>query len=121
MSPAWGARVFLAQDKGLPIALIWNQGSYINSYYYIMTGAPHLEEAYKFKDFLCKAMPQAAVAMEIPYGPSNKKALDLIPDAQRKRLSTYPENLKVMFPLDGEWLGKHYDEINDRWQKFMIM
>ena len=28
--------------------------------------------------------------------------------------------MKVMWPLNGEWLGKHYDEINDRWQKFMI-
>lgn len=120
MAPAWNGRVLLAQDKGLPIALVWNQGSYIHSYLYILKGALHPEDAYQLINFCLKAKPQAEMVTEIPYGPSNKKALDLIPLAQRKRLPTYPDNMKVMWPLNGEWLGKNYDEINDRWQKFML-
>jgi putative spermidine/putrescine transport system substrate-binding protein len=120
MSSAWNGRVLAAQDKGLPIALTWSQGSFSPSFFLLPTGAPHPEEAHQFISFVSRPRPQADLAVEIPYGPTNKKALELVPMAQRKRLPTYPDNLKVMWPLNGEWLGKHYDQVNDRWQKFLI-
>jgi putative spermidine/putrescine transport system substrate-binding protein len=120
MAPAWNGRVLAAQDKGLPIGLTWNQGAFQPSYWYVLKGAHRPDEAYQFIDFTTRPKPQADLALEIPYGPTNKNALELVPIAQRKRLPTYSENLKVMWPLNGEWLGKHYDEVNDRWQKFLL-
>ncbi len=120
MSPAWNGRVLAAQDKGLPVALTWSQGAYSPSFFLIPTGCPHPEEAHQFIAFTCKARPQADLAMEIPYGPSNRKALDLVPAEQRRRLPTYPENLKAQWALNGDWLGQHYDAVNDRWQKFLL-
>jgi putative spermidine/putrescine transport system substrate-binding protein len=120
MAPAWNGRVVAAQDKGLPVGLTWNQGCFQPSYWYMLQGARRLEEAYQFIDFTIRAKPQAELAQEIPYGPTNRNALDLVPLAQRKRLPSYPENIKVMWPLNGEWLGKHYDAVNDRWQKFLL-
>jgi putative spermidine/putrescine transport system substrate-binding protein len=120
MSPAWNGRVTLANEKGLPIDMSWNQGASNLSYFYIVKGAPHPEESLNFIDFCSRAKPQAEMAMEIPYGPSNRKALDLIPLQQRKLLPTYPDNMKSLWMLNGEWLGKNYDRINDLWQKFMI-
>ena len=120
MAPAWNGRVLAAQDKGLPIEMVWNQGAYLPSYWYVLKGARRSEEAHQFIDFTTRPKPQAELALEIPYGPTNRNALELVPIAQRKRLPTYPENLKVMFPLNGEWLGKHYDAVNDRWQKFLL-
>jgi putative spermidine/putrescine transport system substrate-binding protein len=120
MSSAWNGRVQIAQDKGLPIALTWNQGCYSPGYFYILKDAPHPEEAYRFINFAIQPKPQADMAIEIPYGPTNRKALDLLTIAQQKRLPSYPENLRAMWLLNGEWLGKHYNEINDRWQKFML-
>jgi putative spermidine/putrescine transport system substrate-binding protein len=120
MASAWNGRVLAAQDKGLPVALTWTQAAYSPSFFLLPTGSPHPEEAHHFINFVCQAKPQADLSVEIPYGPTNRKALDLVPAAQRKRLPTYPENLKVMWPLNGEWLGKHYDQVNDRWQKFLL-
>ena len=120
MAPAWNGRILVAGEKGFDIDIAWNEGSYQPSYFYIMQGAPHTDEAHEFINFICKPKPQADLAMQIPYGPTNKKALDLIPAERRKILPTNPENLKQMWPLNGQWLGDHYDEINDRWQKFMI-
>jgi len=71
-------------------------------------------------NYICKPKPQADLAMEIPYGPTNTQALAMIPPERQKSLPTAPQNMKLMWPLNGEWLGKYYDEINDRWQKFMI-
>ncbi|HEY8369149.1 MAG TPA: ABC transporter substrate-binding protein, partial [Thermodesulfobacteriota bacterium] len=102
MSPAWNGRVLAAQDKKLPVALTWEQGCYSPSFFLIPTGAPHVEEAHRFIDFTCKAEPQAELAKEIPYGPTNRKALDLVPTEQRRRLPTYPDNFKVQWALDGE-------------------
>jgi len=120
MAPAHNGRVHAAQEKGMPIAMTWNQGSISMSYLYIMTGAPQPELGMKFIDFCARAKPQADAAMEIPYGPTNRNAFDLIPPERRKDLPTYPDNLKRMWTLDGKWLGDNYDIINDRWQKFMI-
>jgi len=120
MSPAWNGRVLAAQDKGLPIGLTWTQGAFQPSYWYVLKGARRPEEAYQFIDFTTRAKPQAELAQEIPYGPTNRSALDLVPMAQRTKLPTYPENLKVMWELNGEWLGKNYDAVNDRWQKFLL-
>jgi len=120
MAPAHNGRVHAAQEKGIPIALTWNQGSCSMSYLYIMTGAPQPELGLKFINFCASPKPQADAAIEIPYGPTNKKAFDLIPPDRRKDLPTYPDNLKRMWALDGKWLGDNYDMINDRWQKFML-
>jgi len=120
MAPAWNGRVLVAREMNLDISLAWNQGSYQPSYFFIMNGAPNQEAAYQFINFICKPKPQADLAMEIPYGPTNTKALELIPAERQKSLPTSPQNMKLMWPLNGEWLGKNYDEINDRWQKFMI-
>ena len=120
MAPAWNGRVLAAQDKGLPIGLTWNQGAFQPSYWYVLKGARRPEEALRFIDFTIRPRPQADLALEIPYGPTNRNALELVPLAQRKRLPSYAENIKVMWPLNGEWLGKHYDEVNDRWQKFLL-
>ena len=100
--------------------MTWNQGSISMSYLYIMTGAPQPELSLKFINFCSGAKPQADAAMEIPYGPTNKKAFDLIPAERRKDLPTFPDNLKKMWALDGKWLGDNYDVINDRWQKFLL-
>jgi putative spermidine/putrescine transport system substrate-binding protein len=120
MAPAWNGRVLAAQEKGLPIGLSWNQGAYQPSYWYVVTGARRPEEAYRFIDYTTRPKPQAELAQEIPYGPTNTQALELVPLAQRRKLPSYAENIKVMWPLNGEWLGKNYDAVNDRWQKFLL-
>jgi putative spermidine/putrescine transport system substrate-binding protein len=120
MAPAWNGRVLAAQDKGLPVGLTWNQGALQPSYWYILKGAQHPDEAYQYIDFTMKPKPQADMSLDIPYGPTNRNALELVPVAHRKRLPTYPDNFKLMWALNGEWLGKHYDEVNDRWQKFLL-
>jgi hypothetical protein len=38
----------------------------------------------------------------------------------RRRLPTYPDNLKLQWPLNGDWLAQNFDALNDRWQKFLI-
>jgi putative spermidine/putrescine transport system substrate-binding protein len=119
-SPAFNGRVIAAQESGFPLTLTYNQAAYVYSYLYIVKGAPHPDEAHEYLKFICKAKPQAAVAMEIPYGPTNKKAMDMIPAARQKLLPTYSENLKNMWALNGEWLGEHFDELNNRYQKFML-
>jgi putative spermidine/putrescine transport system substrate-binding protein len=120
LSPAWNGRVQNAHDKGLPVALTWSQGAFHPSYFYLVKGCRRPEEAYRFINFVSQPKPQADFAVEIPYGPTNRKALDLIPAAQRQKLPSNPEAIKQMWSLNGEWLGKNYDAINDRWQKFLL-
>jgi putative spermidine/putrescine transport system substrate-binding protein len=120
LSEAWNGRILAAQDKGLPLALSWEQGAISPSFFMIPTGAPHRDEAHAFIDFATRPEPQAVVAAELLYGPTNPKALPMIEEGVRKRLPTWPENLEKQWPLNGDWLAQNFDALNDRWQKFLL-
>jgi putative spermidine/putrescine transport system substrate-binding protein len=120
LSEAWNGRVLAAQNSGLPIKLSWHQGSIAPSFFMIPTGAPHRDEAHEFLNFATRPQPQADVAVDLLYGPTNPKALPLIAEDVRRRLPTYPDNLKLQWPLNGDWLAQNFDALNDRWQKFLI-
>lgn len=120
MSSAWNGRVVAAEEKGLPITLVWQGGSFMPDYFMIPTNAKNVDEAYEFLNFSALPEAQAAFSSIIYYGPSNPKALDMISDDVKQKLNSHPDNLVHQWPFNGDWLAEHFDALNDRWQKFLI-
>jgi putative spermidine/putrescine transport system substrate-binding protein len=56
---------------------------------------------------------------EIPYGPTNTKALALMDPTYAKLLPTDPENRKNEFPLNQQWWGANATEVSKRFQAFL--
>jgi len=109
-----------AHKSGLPLNLSWGQGAVSPSFFMIPTGAPHRDEAVEFIKFAMRAKPQADAASEVLYGPTNSSALPLLSADLQMQLPTYPDNMKLEWALNGDWLADNFDAINDRWQKFLL-
>lgn len=120
MAEATCGRIVSARTMGLDVDMIWDQGAYQLSYMFITRGAKHRDEAYALAAFMNKPELQAAFCRDTGYGPTNLKALELIPKELTPIVCSAPENMKNQWPVDGEWMAENYDRINDRWQKFMI-
>ncbi len=119
-SSGWAGRFLQAEQDGLPVGTSFDQGSWAPSFFMIMKGAKHTDEAYEFIRFAMQPEPQAKLAQLLPTGISNLKAEALLPPAARGNLLTTPDRLSRQWLLKGEWLAENYDRVNDRWQKFML-
>jgi putative spermidine/putrescine transport system substrate-binding protein len=100
---AAAARVAELKEQGAPIDFTYNNAMYFLDYWVSPKGAPNYENAMKFLEFASRAEPQAEMAKLMPYGPSNPKAFDLMSDADRKRLSSSPENMETQIEINSEW------------------
>jgi putative spermidine/putrescine transport system substrate-binding protein len=90
-------------DAGLPVVIEWNQGMMYHTFYSVAKNAPNKQNAMKLLAYIAQPEPQAKFASIIPYGPSNAKAYDLIPEKLGRTLPTYPAYREKMFVKDEEW------------------
>lgn len=109
-----------AQSQGFDVDLTWDQAGYQYSYMFITNGAKHRDEAYAFVDFCGRADRQAEFSTLTGYGPTNRKAIDLIPEDVRKSICNYPANIEKQWALDGTWIADNFDALTSRYQRFML-
>ena len=115
----WNARAIdLIEDK-VPLELVWNGAELYWSNLIVPRGDPNAEAAWQFAGFVAQAKPQADFAMLLPYGPANPGARALIPDARLRLTPAWPDNEKVMFQHDTEWLAPRLAEIRERWTRWI--
>src|SRR5262249_32842535 len=92
--------------EGAPIDFEWNQGLVQFDFWSIPKGAKNTENAMKFIEFASRAKSQAALMKEMPFGPTNRKALDYMTEETARQLVSYPENLKKQILYNYEWWGE---------------
>jgi putative spermidine/putrescine transport system substrate-binding protein len=116
----FNGRAFYLQDQGVPVAFEWNQGVMNLTTWVLAKNAPNRENALKLLGFMSQPKPQAEFAQRIFYGPTNRKALEMIKDPRiLQRLPTYPDNLKKQILLDGPWWGANLARYAQRWNTFV--
>ena len=112
----FGGDAFMLSEKGVPIAVEWNQGIYTSDYWLVPKNAPHKENAMKLIEFALRPEQQARFAELTYYGPVNKKAFDYIEDESTlENLPSNPKNKNKMLLFDWIWWGQHEDELLERW------
>lgn len=105
-------------DEGGDYAIEWNEHMKVPSAYAILKGAPNLENAHAFIDFALSPEIQARFAAEIPYGPTNSKAFDLISEEVAAKLPTNPEWNDKGFVQDVEWWGENTEAVTEAWNRW---
>lgn len=105
-------------DEGGDYAIEWNQHMKVPSAYAILKGAANSENAYKFLDFAMSPEVRANFAREIPYGPINRKAFELIPADVAAKLPTNPEWSDKGFTQDVKWWGDNTKAVTDAWNSW---
>lgn len=125
MTTAWNGRVFDAQHprtgQPLPVTMSFPEGSMVDWLWWVIpAGAEHPDLARAFIQFTLRPDRQAAIAELIPYGPTNLRAIESLPDSIRRRLPSTPENLQRMVVRDNDWWARNIDEVESRWRSWKI-
>jgi putative spermidine/putrescine transport system substrate-binding protein len=120
-SSAWNGRVNVAQEKGVPLEIVWEGGCIDLDWWCIPKGNPNRDLAMKFIDFAISERHQAEQTEKyIAYGPTNLNAFKYISGKRAKQLPSYPENLKKQFAHDADYWGENLARLTEKWKMWMI-
>ncbi len=120
LSMMWSGRAFSLKNAGVPIEVEWNQAIRELAYWGVLRGAPHPAAARAFLDyFMTRPEAHLAFSKQIVYDTSNRKAQDLIPEADRPSLVTFDRNWSSVVALDFEWVAKNRASLLARWNAWI--
>jgi len=86
----------------------------------VIKGAPHPAEAMKFINFAVQPEPQAELARQIPYGPTNIDALKLLDAAAVRDLPSNPDNAQRGAIFNSQWWNDNYEAVKARWSTYVM-
>lgn len=107
---ATGARIFYQFNQA--IIFSW-------SGFPVPVAAPHADAMFALIDLMDRPDRQAEFARQIPYGPTNSKAFDLLDDATKALLPNSPANLKVGVPDQPVAAGAQAAELSQKFMAFL--
>ena len=120
-SSAWNGRVNVAQNKGVPLKIVWEGGCLDLDWWCVPMGNPNKALAMKFIDFALQAERQGEQMQKyIAYGPTNLNAFKYITPERAKELPSYPENLEKQFAHDADYWGPNLAPITEKWKTWLI-
>jgi putative spermidine/putrescine transport system substrate-binding protein len=124
LAQAFDGRAKYAKQYGAPINLTWNQGIFFICYWNVVKGAPHKKAAMQFLNFICRPELQAIWTNYIWYSSANRKSLKFLPPYVQKDQAVYPDNLKKLIRVPNDktvaWLAAHMDEMNEKFNSWLM-
>ena len=97
----------------------WHGGLESSDYFVIPAGSKHKRQAQALVRYAVGQTAQAAFPRSIDYGPTNRLALEALPEAIRARLPTAPSHADESVRFDGSWWLEHEDEAHRRYDEWM--
>lgn len=117
LSTAYNGRIIMGKKEGKPMDFVWKNQIYNIDAWAIPTNAPHKEQAMQFLKIANDAANQAKFSELMPYGPTNTKAITLIPAEAAKDLPAGDNIKESLFFSDPFWMDNS-DALNERWSKW---
>ncbi|MFC3395145.1 ABC transporter substrate-binding protein [Brenneria rubrifaciens] len=116
----WNGRAQALIDKGASLAIEWNQAKQQVQYWSVVKDAPNPKNAQLLIDFALQPEIQAKLTQFIAYGPTNKKALDLIRSEDLVKLPSNPAYFSHSFVQDAAWWSDNLDRVGKIWQPWIL-
>ena len=120
MTTVWNGRMAALQAAGVPAAISWNQGLLKRDAWGIPKGAKNKVNAMKFVAFSTMAIPQARVALAIPYGSVNTKSDEYIPAARQEVLPSAPAIKKQLVTYNYDWWIDNREAVIPKFNKWLL-
>jgi putative spermidine/putrescine transport system substrate-binding protein len=120
MTSVWNGRMAALQAAGVPAAISWSQGLLKRDAWGIPKGAKNKVNAMKFAAYSTMAIPQARVALGIPYGSINGKSNAYIPPDRLAVLPSAPAIKAQLVNYDYDWWIDNRDAVVDRFNKWLL-
>ncbi|MBN9371139.1 MULTISPECIES: ABC transporter substrate-binding protein [unclassified Hydrogenophaga] len=117
----FNGRVNAMEAAGVPVEIVWNGGALHLSYIGIPKGARNVAEALEFVRFRTgDPVPMRKYIAKLPYPGFAAGLADGLPETVARALPTHPANLAVQFSADEGFWAKHLDELQERWNEWML-
>lgn len=116
MSMMYSGRALKLQNEGLPVKLVWNGAPMDAAFWAITKEAPHPNAAMAFFNFvMTRPEAHAEYARTLFYDTSNKDALSLLSEEERRSRASHPDNWKGLVQVDKPWVASNRDQVIERW------
>lgn len=120
MSMLYSGRAVGLQKEGLPVGITWKGAAKDRGGWGILKDAPHPNAALAFLNyFYTRPEAHLAFADQINYDTGSAAALEAVPEAERPRRATYPENWDNMLTQDEVWVAQNRDALLERWTAWL--
>ena len=120
MTTVWNGRMAAIQAAGVPAAVSWHQGLLKRDAWGIPKGAQNKVNAMKFAAYSTMAIPQARIALGIPYGSVNSKSDEYIPAERQKVLPSAPDIKKNLVSYDYDWWIANREVVIPKFNKWLL-
>lgn len=120
MSTVWNGRMAALKEAGVPAAVSWEQGLLKRDAWGIPKGAKNATNAMKFVAYSTMAIPQARVALGIPYGSVNTKSDEFIPPERQEVLPSAPAIRTKLVNYDYDWWIANREMVINRFNKWLL-
>jgi putative spermidine/putrescine transport system substrate-binding protein len=120
MATAWNGRIAAIQANKAPVEIVWQDQLLRNDCWAVIKGAANAANAQKFTAFITMAVPQARLSSLIPYGFVNNKSAGYLSAERLKILPTAPDIKSKLINFDTEWWMANLNDINKRWNVFIV-
>ena len=120
MTTVWNGRMAALQAAGVPAAVSWSQGLLKRDAWGIPKGAKNKVNALKFAAYSTMAIPQARIALGIPYGSVNNGSNEYIPAERLKVLPSAPDIKSQLVNYNYDWWIDNRDAVVNRFNKWLL-
>ena len=120
-STTYNGRVNKLKDSGIPAEIVWNGGALHLTMIGIPKGAPHPAEAYAYLKFRNQRPDLASEYVKVlPYPDFTHGLFERMDPALAKTMPTYPANAAVQFVPNEDWWADHLDQIQERFDEWLL-
>ncbi|RFQ27227.1 ABC transporter substrate-binding protein [Pseudomonas sp. ATCC 13867] len=116
MSSAYNGRIAAAQAEQKGFRMVWAGGIYDFDFWALPSGVFKKELAEQFVNFASQPAQQKAFAEHIAYGPTNRKAVELLAPDVAANLPTAPQNIANAVGMNVAFWAAHGDALEKRFQ-----
>lgn len=121
MTSCWNGRITPLKKEGKPVDISWEGGALMLSYLGIPKGAKHPKEAMQFMKFRMDPKASAEFVKLVPYPGFVPGMMELLEPEFVATLPTAPENAAVQFPFGAAWWAQNLEEVQKRWNEWMLL
>jgi len=120
MTSVWNGRMAALQAAGVPAQISWNQGLLKRDAWGIPKGAKNKANALKFVAYSTMAIPQARIALGIPYGSVNNDSNKYIPPERLTILPSAPDIKKNLVNYNYDWWIANRETVIPKFNKWLL-
>lgn len=113
----WVSRAIGASEDG-SVGISWGQWTSQNGFWVVPKGAPNKEVAMQALEFFTSVPQQVEFTKHMPYGPTNKNAIDQVDERYKGNLPT--DHLDTQVVVDAGWWSTNIGEIDPQFQEWLL-